>query len=365
MSVIVAKSATCCAGVAPPVTYNCYPAITTQRIIPVGQTLTIDGVSTSNFRASKWFVVVATASGSRVRSYELYATHRLGTNPTFSYYAILGDSISHTPQIVTAGGVMNFNIFNTDSEDIIVYVTRIPVPLTNTIVNALDVVEIGSIHTLVRAATEGTLDFVSSSTTVASKWIITLTSPTGIKSSLQIFSLTIDPSECVAYGMIGDLDPTLTFTVSSIPDFGTELTMTNAGMHDYKVDITRIPVQITSGVPYCGPTRGLALWIPTGVTVPAGTSMQVDGNIKVPDHTAAKWLVGIVDPLSGQTFAFELESTYEPISLDTFDVMYGLIGDFFDIVLTSSVVSGNLVLTAQNNTSNALAVNLLRIPVAL
>lgn len=177
--------------------------------------------------------------------------------------------------------------------------------------------------------------------------------------------MTIEPAECTVYGLIGNLDPDLSFELATITGLGCELTMANAGPHDYKVDITRIPVQISSGVPYCGPTRGLALWIPSGVTVPANSSAIIDADTKVPEHTAAKWLVGVTDQTTSAALAFEQESTYQPISLDMSDLTYGLIGDSLDIQLSSEIISGNIVLTAQNNTSNALAVNLLRIPVAL
>lgn len=365
MSVIVAKSAICCTGVAPPVTYSCYPAVTTQVVVPVGLTLTIDGASTAAFRTLKWFVVVVTASGTRLRTYELHATHRLGTNPAFVYYSILGDQIVHQPSIMTTGGVMNLQIENDDTEDLIVYVTRLSTPITGELINNLDLVEVGNTDSFVRAGASGTIDFVSIENTIAAKWSVTVTSPDGSKTGVQIYSLTVDPADCTVYGLVGDSNPLIEFDVASVAGLGVELILTNNSTDDYKVDVTRIPVQLHNGVPYCGPSsRGLSLWIPGQTTLPAGALTVIDSQIDVPQHSGVKWLAGITDPISGNTMAFEIFLTHMN-SDSSAEVTYAFIGDAFNVDVSSAIVNDQIVLSVQNNEPTNLIVNLLRIPVAL
>lgn len=367
MSVIVAKSAICCSGVAPPVTYSCYPAVTKQAIVPVGMTLTIDGASTDAFRTLKWFVVVVTASGTRVRTYELHATHRLGTNPAFVYYSILGDSILHQPSVMTTGGVLNLQIENDDTEDLMIYVTRLSTPITGELINNLDLVEVGNIDSFVRSGATGTIDFVSIDNTVAAKWSVTVTAPDGSKTGMQVYSLTVDPAGCTVYGLVGDPDPQFVIDVASVAGLGVELMLTNNSPDDYKVDVTRIPVQLHNGVPFCGPSsRGLSLWRPDQTTLPPEVTTVIDSQISIPQHCGVKWLAGIVDPISGNTSAFEIFLTYgDTVTLSTSEVTYAFVGDFFDITVSSAIVSDQITLSVQNNELTPLVVNLLRIPVAL
>ena len=149
MSVIVAKSTVCC-STSSSVTYDCFPAVSIQRIIPPGQTLTVDGIAAAGFLGAKWLVTVSNTTTTAVRSYELHATHINANVAHFARYGMLGLAVNHTPNVTAVGGVLNLTITNNETVDIIVYVTRLGLPINNQQNNVLDVVEVGNINAIIR-----------------------------------------------------------------------------------------------------------------------------------------------------------------------------------------------------------------------
>jgi hypothetical protein len=362
MSVIVAKSPVCCNGAVAPVTYSCFPAVTVQQIVPIGSTLTIDGVAVTGFRAAQWFVVVSNGDGSRVRSYQIYGVHRNGSSPAFGYRAILGDAISQTPNVVVSGGFLNLTVSNSDSEDLIVYATRIAVPLSTNQPNLIDVVEVGSSHSYVPAGATQAVDFVNNSDVIAATWVLTVTDATGDCSGSQLFAQLIDGAVITHYAAIGVHPIPFDVIVTEITGLGVELAVRNVGVDGIKVDLTRIPVRVNTSLPYCGPSSGLDLWVPQAITVVSGATVVVD-QAAVPVHTASKWLFTAMEATTFNTMACEINATTP--SPTTAEVsMWGIVADYLDLNLVTTVSAGNLRLSVTNNEPNAVTVNLLRVPTA-
>jgi hypothetical protein len=361
MSVIVAKSTVCC-GTSAAVTYDCFPAIAVQRIVPVASTLTIDGVSVIGFKAAQWLVVVSTVDGSRVRSYQIYATHRNGVTAAFGQRAILGDVISHTPNVVLLGGFLNLTVANTDSEDLIVYVTRMAIPVSNTQTNVLDVAQIGSSRSFIASGNTATLDFVTPAEMVAATWLITVTNAAGDRSGSQVFGQIIDSVVATHYGLIGDMLLSYNIIITEVIGLGVELAIENTGLNDYRVNMTRIPVQVGEIVPYCGPTAGIDLWIPIAITIPPGNTVVVD-QATLPAHTGVKWLFVATEGTSFRTMAAEINAT-TPTPTTTNHVLWGIVADFLNLNVTTAVLAGDLVLSVTNNEANPVTINLLRVPAA-
>lgn len=361
MSVIVAKSPVCCTT-AKDVTYSCFPAVALQRIVPVGDTLTIDGVAVAGFRAAQWFVVVSNGDGSRVRSYQIYGVHRNGGSPAFGYRAILGDPISQTPNVVVSGGFLNLTVANSDSEDLIVYVTRIAVPLSTSQLNVLDVVEIGSSHSYVASGATSTIDFVSSSDVVAATWVLTVTNPAGDRAGSQLFAQLIDGAVVTHYAATGTHPIPFDVIVTEITGLGVELAIHNTGADGLKVDMTRIPVRVNNTLPFCGPSSGLDLWVPDPVTIASGATVIVDQAV-LPVHTGLKWLFCAMEAVTFQTMACEINATTPTPTTADF-VQWGIVADYLDLDITTTVSAGNLRLSITNNEANTVTVNLLRVPTA-
>lgn len=362
MSVIVAKSTVCCAGGTAAVTYDCFPAISVQRIIPTSNTIIIDGVPMGAFRSAHWQVVVSNPNGSLVRSYQILATHRNGSTPTFNTRAILGDPISHTPTVTAASGSMNLNITNTSGDDLIVYATRTAIPLTNTILNVQDVTEIGKGHTFVRAGATSTFDFVTPAQMVAALWSITVTTVAGDRAATQIFAQVIDGVSATQFGILGDTGLSFQMIVTEVMGLGVEIAIQNTGTVDYRVNFTRTPVQVGNILPFCGNSAGVDLWIPPRSIINTGATTNVD-TLSLSSHAGAKWLFGAMDTTTFNTMTCEIDVT-TPTSTSASHVIWGVVGDFLDLNITSQVIGTNLVLTVENAEPNSVIVNLLRVPIA-
>lgn len=360
MSVIVAKSAVCCGTGSTSTTVDCFPAIAIQRIVPVGSTLTIDGVGIGAFRAAQWLVVVSNGDASRVRSYQVYATHRNGINPTFGIRAVLGDSILHTPNVIVSGGLMSLTVANSDTEDLIVYVTRMGIPLFNSITNVLDVVDIGQSRALVRAGQTASLDIVSPSEMVAVTWIVSGVSSTGARFACQLYAQLINDVVVTHYATTGNPALTHNVLITDVTGLGVELALQNTSSSDMRLSMVRIPVQIGSILPYCGKGSGIDLWIPGGVAIAPGTTATVD-TAALPAHAGVKWLFGAIEDTTNRTMCTEINATNPTPTTATY-VHFGIVGDFLLLDINTSVSGGNLLLTVKNNEANVVNVNLLRVP---
>jgi len=356
MSVIVAKSNR---KVCSTPTYNCFPAVTEQVIVPAGATVFIDGLLTDKFAAGKWFITLAT-SDDRLQGYELYATHRNGTSPTHVIYGEVGSLINHTTNVVINASRLTLTIENNESIDLLVCFTRVAVPKVLNYVETLDVVEVGNLNGFVPANTSGSVDFIGNQQAIGVKWVVAVTTSTGERSSAQVYASLGTTVQAVTYGFIGD-QLAYSIDVEQVAGFGYNLVVSNLTSNPIRVDITRVPIQLTTGVSYCGPSAGLDLWIPQPVTVQPTQTTTVDTLSTTQAYAAAKWLA-VLSNTTNQTMAFEVASVESGVTSDT---MYAIISDYFDVDV-ETVVSGQTVqLNVTNNQPDAITVRMLRIPVAL
>ena len=361
MSVIVAKSTVRYGeggGTPPNLEVSCFPAVTLQRSVPISGTVTIDSLLTSRFRGAQWLVVVSNVAGTRVRSYQLNGVHRNGSNPAFVQYGILGNAIAHVPNVTTTGGFLNLTIANTDSEELLIYATRMSIPTAMDVPNTVDVVEIGSACTLVRSGTTVTLDMLTPTDVIAATWMISATNATGARTATQVFAQLVNGVTATEYGHLGDMELTYDLVVNEIPGMGVELAMTSTSFNDYKVDLTRVPVRIDNVIPYCGTSSGLSLWLPEPVTISAGATVVVD-QPDVPIHSSVHWLFSANQ--STASMMCQVNATL-PTLCTSETVQWGIVGDFIDLTLTTAVSAGKLVFSVTNNESTPVTINLLRVP---
>lgn len=361
MSVLLARSASFYPNVQPTTT-RCSPAIFLQNTVPVGDTVNIDVVPTTDFLAAKWYVVITTNSGSRTRSYELYATHNQGLSPIANMYAMIGNSIAHVPDVTISSGNLNFEITNNDTEDLLVYVTRIAVTKKPVDYSGDDIVEISNSDGLVRANQTATIDFIDTDLHIGAKWLVTVTNTSGVTSATQIFSLP-DLGVLTTYGYINQAQLEFTVSVNVVPSLGVELTLTNLTNSHVRVDMTRIPIQTQTLLDSCGSFVGLPLTLPVSVSINGNQTAVIDDGMPISLYTYAKWLAVVVDAVNNKTQAFEFTSLVTQGS--STDVMYGIIADSIDITMTTSIVANQLTLSVTNNQTTAIQVYVLRTPVIL
>jgi len=85
----------------------------------------IDAVDANLYRTMKWIVTLINNITDETRSYEILATHRAGTNPTYTLYAKIGDNVAHTEDVVITGTDLELKITNNEAVDITVDAVRI------------------------------------------------------------------------------------------------------------------------------------------------------------------------------------------------------------------------------------------------
>lgn len=374
MSVIVAKSTFCCGGIPPSSTY-CIPAVSISKLVTSGTTLSIDGLNTSQWRAIKWHVIVTTLSASKTKGYEIYATHRNGNNPHFNQYAIIGDRIfAQTPNVIISGGQLTLQLTNNETEDVMVYVTRLAVPIIQNVVEILPRINITDITTVVSGGATDTIDWLLSPEMTASKWYITVTDGTGKRSISQVFGLNMDGTPSVdstRYGWTGDtsLKYNIDANLVNVLGFGLQLVFTNNDTVPYRVDISRLPIHVIPEIefpPTCNTNTApsLSIWNPLPVIIPAGSTMVVDNTVNLPGHQGVKWLIGTLENITNNSMAFEVACTQTNLTT-SYNVTYGYIGDYIDLVVSTAIVGSSNVLSITNNQSNSITVNMARIPVSL
>lgn len=364
MSTIVGKSASGGSGSTPVTVTSCLPAVSIQQIIPNGMTIPVDFIDTGSYRAVKWYVLLTNGSGTLIRAYEVYATHRNGINPDFNVYGIQGSIISQVTNVVISGSSLTLAVTNTQGETLYAYVTRIAIPITKSVVSGLTGIDITESHTSVAPSATVTVDSFLFPNIRAVKWLIAVTDPTGNKQVVQAFGMMkagLVGNE-VEYAMIGDMF--LDFDINAVASgFELDLQVTNNDVVDYRVDITRIPI-ITPLPPKCVTDSDIAIWLPDPVTIPAGATVVIDGDVVLPGHNAAKWLVSVFEPITSEEMAFELMASRHMLTTTDF-VEYSRVGDFLNTVSSVSISGLDMVLSLTNNEPNPVVVNLARVPISI
>ncbi len=355
MSVIVAKHSPRHSSAIVVTETHCFPAVTAMEVLSIGETATIDAVSLVDFCAVKWYVTLCDDVLSLVQTFEVFATAE-GSVPYHVRYGMIGDRIL-SDVTVDLATTLNLKITNNDVDPITVYVTRVAIPRSLSATVPTNTVPTTINRSVVLASSTNSIDFFDESI-AGVKWLVTVMSVSGSQSTFQVIA---NSKFANMYAITGDAT-VYDIGLSDIPGFGTELTLTNNGLSPVKVIVSRVPIQITNtDIDRCStPTIS---WAPTSVTVPAGSSLPVDGNIVVPNHTGAKWLVCVNQPATAKTMALEVFSTLT--TTDTNDLPYARTASLIDVTFSSTSSAGTAALVAHNNTPEPVTVNLLRVPIGL
>lgn len=360
MSVIVSKSTICCTTT---VTSSCIPAKHIKQFVDSGDTITLDSFAFSFFKAVKWHIVISNLSTSKVRCYEMFTTHQNGTSPSYNLYGILGDQINHTVNLYVSGSDINFDVTNNEGETLLIYATRIDIPISTSVLNTLPTVTLAHSHSLISAGQTMGLDLINVPVMRAVKWFISVYNSAGNKESFQVLALenSSTSGEFTAYSNIkvGNLDYTLTIAVDS--GLGMQLQLQNNSVETYRADVTRLPIQLDTYDFDCQPANDI--FLPTSVSI-LPTGSDILDIFETPLHSSTKWLIAASDPVSNKTRAFEICATYQPGGSANY-VVYSYLGPYLNVSFDVMLSGTNLICTATNNESSAIVFNLIRLPVLI
>lgn len=367
MSVIIASAGACCGSSGPPIATNtqCLPAISLQKLIISGTTGIVDSLSVVDWGSVKWLVVISNSDNTKIKSYEIHGCHEFGLNPDFNIYAIMGDKILHSLNTVINGGNLELQITNNEPLDIVVYITRIAVPLKQVAFQNLIGLNITGVHAAIAPGDSKIIDSFQYWGVHAVKWIVTATDPTDNKITTQVFAVmqTGFIGNAVEYALIGQT--TFQYSIECNASLNeVQLVIHNNDTNNLYIDVTRIPI-ISEKPPICDtPSSDLAIWVPNETTIASNTTESVDLDITVPGHNAVKWLVYVRQPSTNKAGAFELAVTRHGFT--TYEhVLYSIISTYFNLDVNISIVNLNMILNITNNETSPITVNLIRVPVSL
>lgn len=365
MSVIVARSnARCGTGSSPSTVCDYFPAVATQRALPIGSTQVVDGVSVTAFCSVKWLVTVSNAGLTRTLTYEVHATHRNGTQPTCVSYALVGDrTIRVATSAVITLGQLSIAVTSTDAEVLTVYATRLAVPMSNVIPISNSHVELKKLNTLIRAGQTGVVDFipVEDMGMLAAFWVVSITTPTSLRQTTRVAAILSGPISGNEHGRVGDYSLTHDIMITDVIGQGIEFSIQNTSAEDYVIDATCIPIRTLGSIQACSPSPvDPRIWHPHSMVIPSGLTRSVDV-VNTPTLTGATWLMSAVEDITNQAMAAELGAT-APSSSTTEFCLYAIIGDYLQLDFVITSVANRLVVEITNNQLNTVTVNLLRVP---
>ena len=148
-------------------------------IVNAGDTVVVDAIPVSDYRGVKWFVSVVNHHNGNVEMYEVFGVHQNGINPSHTMYSIQGNGVNHIQDVTIAGGNLQLEITNNEINEIIVYLTRVPLPRVNSPTVPLPAnfasMNVVQIHdTTIPASKSITIDTVPFRFNKAEKWLLTL-----------------------------------------------------------------------------------------------------------------------------------------------------------------------------------------------
>jgi hypothetical protein len=343
-----------------------FPAVAAQGSVAIAGTVIVDQIPVIDYRAVKWFVAVANAGLTRVKTYEVYATHRNGITPTFNEYSFLGDlGVNVTNNVTIAAGQLRLEVTNNDIEAMTVYTTRIPVPINSTTPVTTNHVQLHHSSTIVRAGTTGLLHFIpyTMAGLLALRCVITMTTPSGLRQTTQMFARIANTAVGNEYARVGDRSLTHNIIITDVVGEGVEISIQNTSAEDFVIDTTCIPVFTLGSLENCQPSLiEPKIWHPDSMRIPSGQTRVVD-ILNTPVLTGTKWLMGTIEDITDRTMACEFSAT-NPTATTGDHTLYGIIADYLNLDVTTSMVAGRLVLEFTNNEANTVTVNLIRVPTA-
>lgn len=359
MSIIVARSAASCSVTTQTAT-GCFPGINKQAFIPSGNTVYADQVLTALTRAVKWFVVVLTADYSRMMAYEIYATHTLGASPTWVEYAVSDSTIIHDRTIIIDSSSLTLSITNNDTDDIVVFATRIIVPIDRqTPIDGISA-NITSTTGLLPLLSYVDIDSFVPDKLVGADWVVTISKVGNIRLTFHIFTYAAPgiPPIFVQYGDLGNTELNISTSVILVGSAVT-LRITNASVNDYNVSLTRIPIGPTEISTCAIPISDINLWLPIPILIQPSEQGVVDA-AQLPSHGVIDWEVCVNTPTT--TMGFQVSATRQGLVTLSHNV-YSIIGDTLNILIDCIMGQDlTLQLVIINNESVAITVTAIRIP---
>lgn len=361
MSVIVAKGvAQCCTT-----TTGCGPVVPVSSklvLIYPGQTEIVDVLDVSDFLGTKWLIDITaiTTSNQHSMSYEAYATHSYGVNPSHITYSHLGHILPHTRAVSIVGTDMRLSITNTSGSDVyLVGLTRIPIIssayssqiITGTI-NPTSV-PFTNISTTIAASTSNTvIDTLSFTKYLASKWIIKITDTvTNDALSVEVYGNEKETSitRNNVYSNLGTLNQVRVKTQMTGNNF--QLIVDNLRANPVDIRAVREPVILDSSVLCCVCNCSSINVIPVNdVTITPSSTITVD-TIAVASTASIKWLFVLRNPTTSKVQIFQVHATSEDGVTPIFNV-YGLTGDIVLCNINVAISGGSYNLNITNQGIN-------------
>jgi hypothetical protein len=356
-------------------------AITGVVIVNSSTTVIVDTIPVSDYRGAKWFVAVVNHHTNDVEMYEVYGIHQDGTLPFQTVYSSQGNGVSHLVDVTISGGNLQLEITNNEANEIVIYLTRVPVPRiaspTVPIPSGFAPLDIVQIHdTTVPTGTTLIVDTVPFRYHKAEKWLLTLLDLTsGNIEAREIYSVNgIAQFTITEYAIVGPMGINATIDIVVT---GTKVTLrvTNNEPNDIAVVGSRIGVTIDHLTTVPPPTTNCApapcaqdvecniyMAFTTGIIIDPATTVIVDQVNHVGYHQV-KWLLAASHDTTDETEGFQINmlTHYGSPSF----TMYSQVGASFDIdvdVVTSGL---NINLEITNNEAFPIVVDLVREPVSV
>lgn len=351
-------------------------------IVNAAATTAIDAIPLADYRGAKWFVAVVNHHTNDVDMYEVYGIHQDGTAPFHTVYSIQGNGVNHTVDVVISGANLQLEVTNNESNEIVVYVTRMPVPRVTTPTipiptdfEAIHVIQIPD--TTIPAGDTVNVDTVPFRYHKAEKWLLTLLDLTaGNIEAREVYSVhgvgQFTDTEYAIVGPVG-INATIEVVVSGTT---VVLRVENNEANDIAIVGSRVPIS-TNQITVTAPTTNcvtipgncigdvdcaILLTYATGVSIPPATTVIVD-QVNHVNYHQVKWLLAASDDSTDTTMGFQVNmvSHYGNPSHTVYSQIAA--GLNLDVDVVTSGLNVNLEIT--NNEAFTVYVDVVRVPVSM
>lgn len=92
-------------------------------IVLSGTTKTVDTLTAAEIRSVKWLITITDTTNNKTNTSEVLALH-LTTGARHNRYAVMGDNISYSINVLLVGPDLTLEITNTEIIDLTINITR-------------------------------------------------------------------------------------------------------------------------------------------------------------------------------------------------------------------------------------------------
>lgn len=350
-------------------------------IVNAGATVVVDAIPVSDYRGTKWFVSVVNHHNGNVEMYEIFGVHQNGINPSHTLYSIQGNGVNHIQDVTIAGGNLQLEITNNEANEIIVYLTRVPLPRVNVPTVPLPAnfapMNVVQIHdTTVPASKTVTIDTVPFRFNKAEKWLLTLLDLTnGNIEAQEVYGIhglaqfTINEYAIVGLlGILATVDVVATGTKVA-------LRITNNETNDIAVAGSRVAVTLDNLMSAPPPTTScvenpcvpeiecdILLAFATSITINPGQTLVVD-QVNHVGYLQVKWLLAASHDSTNETSGFQVNMLTHYGNPDF--VLYSQVGTLLNLSTDVVTVGLNINLQITNNEAFPVTIDIVREPVSV